>query len=159
MDNKQFDLVCGDLPRITGVSSCLRLDATRLQQFSGLSVTSAYPAAHGGVGSREDSPKHDFDTRYREAASRGEAASREVEKEKHRAAETHEEILVQVPKKTWARKALSNSLLQQKLIAQCGSGVRRLLDLKLCDVHELTTIAYCFHPPSIQLGERHKDFT
>lgn len=36
MDNKQSDLVCGDLPRITDVSSCRRLDATRLQQFSGL---------------------------------------------------------------------------------------------------------------------------
>lgn len=64
-------------------------------------VVKAYPAAHGGVGSQEESLEHDFDTWYREAASRG-----EVEKEKQRAAETHEETnLSRFQKKTLDKKS------------------------------------------------------
>ncbi len=59
-------------------------------------------------------------------------------------------------KKPWTRKALSNSLLQQKLIARCRCGVRRLLDLRARDIRELLWRSVSSKRPSmpIYLDER-----
>ncbi len=107
-------------------------------------VVKAYPAAHGAVDSQEESPEHDFDTWYREAASRGEVEKKSTELRRR----TRRQTCPGSKKKPWTRKALSNSLLQQKLIVQCGSGVRRILDLRLCDIYELVR-RIVSKPPSI----------